>query len=210
MSLVYAIASPDICVGDFEDRVQRLCKGGVDAIVLRAKWLSEDEYFTLALRLKKLCQSSKTRLVINHFYEVAINLNLDFWASGEWIRDRLDSLGLCYGDFSAFRDLKCGIKSGFYAPAHSLLEAMAALSLGASLLVVSPIFGASCKPNAKPAGVSLIGQIFNEFGGVKIIALGGINPQNAPLCIKSGACGVALLSEPMQTKDPEGFARLYK
>lgn len=209
MNLVYAIVSPDICVGDFDDRVQRLCAGGVDAIVLRAKWLSEDEYFALALRLKKLCQSSKTKLVINHFYNVATSLDLDFWASGEWIRDRLSKLSLCYDDFSSLREIKVETRVGFYAPAHSLLQARAAVSLGASSLVVSPIFGASCKIDVKPAGVSLISEITSEFSDVKVIALGGINPENAAFCIRSGAYGVALMSEPMRTQNPENFAGLY-
>lgn len=212
MSLVYVVASPDICVGDIEDRVKKLCLGGVDAIVLRAKWLSENDYFTLALKLKNQCQSNDTKLIVNHFYNVALNLELGFWASGEWINKRLDKLGLCYDDFELgnIKGINLKINGGFLAPAHSVLQARASISLGADTLVVSPIFGASCKPGITPAGTALIEQIASKFPYVRIIALGGINPKNMPLCIKSGASGVALMGEPMKTSDPEGFGAAYR
>lgn len=206
--MLCVIVSPDICVGDIRWRVKELCDGGVSEVILRAKWLEKSEFTSLATELKSICKDSGAKLVINHFYDVSLELGLLFWASGEWLEKELKRLGLSRHELldgkHGLRNLD--VKSKFYAPAHSLDEARIAVSLGASSLVVSPVFGASSKPGIKPATTELIKEVASAYPLLNILALGGINHKNAAVCLACGAKGVVVMGEAMRCDNPKAWA----
>ena len=88
------------------------------------------------------------------------------------------------------------------ASAHSAKEASALLGSGADYVTVSPIFITASKPGYGPAiGLGGLAAIAAQVPG-PVIALGGINAANAPLCLSAGACGVAVMGEVMRATDP--------
>jgi thiamine-phosphate pyrophosphorylase len=85
--------------------------------------------------------------------------------------------------------------------AHSAAEAAALLRQGADYVTLSPIFASASKPDYGPA-LGLDGLAAAAAAGGPVIALGGVTPENAPLCIAAGARGVAVMGEVMRASDP--------
>jgi thiamine-phosphate pyrophosphorylase len=89
------------------------------------------------------------------------------------------------------------------ASAHSAEEALALLGSGADYVTVSPVFVTASKPGYGPAiGLDRLAEIVARVPG-PVIALGGINAANAPLCLSAGARGVAVMGEVMRAANPQ-------
>ena len=91
------------------------------------------------------------------------------------------------------------------ASAHSADEAAALLGAGADYVTVSPVFLTASKPGYGPAlGVEGLARIVAEVPG-PVVALGGITPANAGLCLSAGARGIAVMGEIMRAADPQAI-----
>jgi thiamine-phosphate pyrophosphorylase len=89
------------------------------------------------------------------------------------------------------------------ASAHSAAEASALLGSGADYVTISPVFLTISKPGYGPAiGLGGLAEIVAQVPG-PVIALGGINAANAPLCLSAGASGVAVMGEVMRATNPQ-------
>ena len=88
------------------------------------------------------------------------------------------------------------------ASAHSAEEASELLCAGADYVTVSPVFATASKPGYGPAlGLDGLASIAARVAG-PLIALGGVTAANSPLCLSSGAYGVAVMGEVMRADDP--------
>ena len=91
------------------------------------------------------------------------------------------------------------------ASAHAAKEAAALLRAGADYVTASPVFLTASKPGYGPAlGVEGLARIVAEVPG-PVVALGGITPANAGLCLSAGARGVAMMGEIMRAVDPQAI-----
>jgi thiamine-phosphate pyrophosphorylase len=91
------------------------------------------------------------------------------------------------------------------ASAHSADEAAALLGAGADYVTASPVFLTASKPGYGPAlGVEGLARIVAQAPG-PVIALGGITPANAGLCLSAGARGIAVMGEIMRAADPQAI-----
>ena len=91
------------------------------------------------------------------------------------------------------------------ASAHSADEAAALLGAGADYVTVSPVFLTAGKPGYGPVlGVEGLARIVAEVPG-PVVALGGITPANAGLCLSAGARGIAVMGEIMRAVDPQAI-----
>lgn len=91
------------------------------------------------------------------------------------------------------------------ASAHSADEAAALLQAGADYVTVSPVFLTASKPGYGPAlGLDGLAHIAAGAPG-PVIALGGITPANAGLCLSAGARGIAVMGEIMRAVDPQAI-----
>ena len=89
------------------------------------------------------------------------------------------------------------------ASAHSAEEAAALLGAGADYVTLSPVFPTASKPGYGPAiGLDGLAEIIAQVPG-PVIALGGVTPANAPLCLSAGASGVAVMGEVMRAANPQ-------
>jgi thiamine-phosphate pyrophosphorylase len=90
------------------------------------------------------------------------------------------------------------------ASAHSAEEAAALLGAGADYVTLSPVFPTASKRGYGPAiGLDGLAEIIAQVPGRTVIALGGITPANAPLCLSGGASGVAVMGEVMRATNPQ-------
>ncbi len=91
--------------------------------------------------------------------------------------------------------------------AHSASEAAAAIEAGADYVTLSPIFLSESKPGYGPA-LGLDGLTAAAAATPSaVVALAGITPENAALCLAAGARGVAAMGEVMRATDPEATVR---
>jgi len=85
---------------------------------------------------------------------------------------------------------------------HDPAQVAAAARDGADYVTLSPIFASVSKPGYGPGpGLEGLRQAAS-MGCLPIIALGGVVAENAPLCLASGAYGIAVMGVVMAAKDP--------
>ena len=91
--------------------------------------------------------------------------------------------------------------------AHSPHEAAALIKAGADYVTISPIFLTDSKPGYGPAfGLEGLAATVASANG-PVLALAGINPDNARQCLNAGASGIAVMGEVMRAADPEATVR---
>ncbi len=74
---------------------------------------------------------------------------------------------------------------------HSIGEIAVARVSGADIALLSPIFPTESHPEVRPLGLEALSEARKAAGKMPVFALGGVNAENAALCIEAGAAGVA-------------------
>jgi len=173
-------------------RIAEAAQAGVDYIQLREKELLGRELEQLARQALRALRdnSAHTRLLINSRTDIAL-------ACGA------DGVHLPGDDIAASEARALWLKCSDRQPvigvsAHSTADVRLAMSHGASFAVLAPIFE---KPQTSGKGIGLeilraacsaSGTPDGNAGGVfPVLALGGVNLENAAACLSAGAAGVA-------------------
>ena len=77
---------------------------------------------------------------------------------------------------------------------HSIAAMLCAEDEGADYVYVSPIFPSPSKPGyGPPLGLALLAEACRRVR-IPVLALGGVNEENAPACVAAGAAGFASIS----------------
>ena len=76
---------------------------------------------------------------------------------------------------------------------HGITEVARAAAEGADFIVFGPVFATRSHPDAVPTGTDGLARAVNA-APIPVYALGGITEENAAICIKAGAAGVAGIS----------------
>ncbi len=157
--------------------IEEAGKYGVKNIILREKDLSTEELIEVYIKIRELVPE-ETNIIINSNIEAARILKEKF-------------IHLSFKDFKRnleeVKSLQVGVS------VHSILEALEADRLGASYILVSPIFETQCKKDVTPKGINFIKEI-KEKVNCKVIALGGINEHNFKEVLGAGAGDFACMS----------------
>lgn len=158
-------------------------RGGADAIQLRDKEASGGRLFGVALGLRRLTRETKIPFIVNDRLDVALAVDADGVHVGQ------DDLPASV----ARRILGPGKILG--VSAETVEEALAAQKDGADYLGVGPVFEArGTKADAgAPLGLELIARI-RKGCSLPIVAIGGINAENARSVREAGADAVAVIS----------------
>jgi thiamine-phosphate pyrophosphorylase len=158
-------------------------RGGADAIQLRDKEASGGRLFSVALGLRRLTREAKIPFIVNDRLDVAMAVDADGVHVGQ------DDLPASV----ARRILGPGKILG--VSAETVEEALAAQKDGADYLGVGPVFEArGTKSDAgAPLGIELIARI-RKGCSLPIVAIGGINAENARSVREAGADAVAVIS----------------
>jgi len=158
-------------------------RGGADAIQLRDKEASGGRLFSVAVGLRRLTREAKIPFIVNDRLDVAMAVDAD---------------GVHVGQ----EDLPASVARRILGPgkilgvsAETVEEAMAAQKDGADYLGVGPVFEArGTKADAgAPLGLELIARI-RKGCSLPIVAIGGINAENARSVREAGADAVAVIS----------------
>ena len=192
--LVVAVTDRSLCK-NIESQVKKIVYARVDAIILREKDLSPDEYLFLAKRLRDICAGTGTKLFINTFTEIAMNIGignlqlpLDKFESDQNTMSRFDSV---------------------WVSVHSSEEAVRAEMLGADAVIYGNVFETSCKPGLEPKGLEKLEDVCHSVK-IPVLGIGGIDENNSSKVMERGAKGVCLMSRLMKADDPSAVVSKIK
>ena len=178
--------------------VEMAVRGGATCVQLREKTASTREFIREALAIKDLLATHQVPLIINDRLDVAMAVEAEGVHLGQ--KDMpLDAAQSIVGD-----RMLIGVS------VESLADAIAAMEGGADYLGVSPIYDTPTKTDTAPAlGLEGLADIRRTVK-TPLVAIGGLNVDNAAEVIRSGADGVAVVSAIVSAEDPEKAARQLK
>ena len=183
-------------------KVGQALAGGAAALQYRNKTATAELKLEQGRALAALCRAADATFIVND--DVALALALD--ADGV-------HLGADDGDLAeARRRLGPGKLLG--ASCYDRIElAAAAVQAGVDYLAFGSVFSSVTKPAAVRAPLALFAQAKRRFQ-LPLVAIGGINLQNAPQAFTAGADAVAVISDVFDAGDiaarAAAFTRLYQ
>lgn len=191
-----------IAVTDFKEgqesaeKAAQLAGCGADAVILRAKQLTDGEYRALALETQRLAQK-KGRSVIWHAH------------ADEGIKAGWPEIHLPLAEFKRIKEdpeLNALLPKTVGVSVHSPEEAREAGEMGASYAVYGHIYPTNCKKGAAPRGTQALRLAVLE-AGIPVYAIGGIGLWNIAEVRDTGCAGTCVMSAFMEAADPEIFCR---
>ncbi|MEZ4311609.1 MAG: thiamine phosphate synthase [Polyangiaceae bacterium] len=148
---------------------------------LRDPQLSSRDLHRLGDRLRRVTADLGAVFLVNDRVDLALSLGADGVHLGRRSMPVADARALL------------GPTAVLSCSAHSVADVIAAAEQGASLALLSPIFASPGK--GKPLGVHALTSARAGLDAAgppfSLIALGGVTPDNAPLCLAAGASGLA-------------------
>lgn len=175
------------------DQVKEAILGGVTMVQLREKNLDQEELVREAVEMRKLCHSFGVPLIINDNVDVAIKSGADGVHVG------IEDMPVSEIRKRVGRDFIIG------ATAKTVEQAKFAEISGADYLGVGAVFPSPTKTNA----VRITNEQLREIASsvrIPIVAIGGINSENALEIRNSGASGIAVVSALFSAEDIKAAA----
>lgn len=170
--------------GDFLEQIKKVLELKPEAIILREKDLSEEEYEKLGIQILRLCKEKNIPCYFNTFANSAIKL-------------KADGVQLSFNEFCELIPQDKVKFKRIGVSVHSIEEAIEAENKGADFLIYGHIFITACKPDIPPRGLEKLAKLCNVVG-IPVFAIGGIDDSNAELCLSAGAACVCRMSSLMK------------
>ena len=176
------------------DIIRAAVAGGVSAVQLREKSCSTRDFIELAQSAAKELQG-RVPLIINDRIDVALAIGAD---------------GIHIGQsdmpYEMARELM-GPQALIGLSVETVEQAQKAEGLNVDYLGLSPVFTTATKSDiAPPLGLAGVRQIRAESRH-QLVAIGGINQENAHEVVAAGADGLAVVSAICSANDPQKAAR---
>ena len=154
---------------------------GVDMIQVRERDLSAREMTEIARDAARAVEGTRVRLFVNDRFDVAIAAG----AEGVHLTTRsleADVVRRCTGE-----RLALGVST------HTIDEVRAAEAAGAEFVVYGPIFDTPSKRGfGDPVGLDALARVTSSRR-IPVLALGGIDADNAYQAMAAGAAGIAAI-----------------
>jgi thiamine-phosphate pyrophosphorylase len=181
------------------DSVEWLCRLlplGIKLVQLRIKSMPETELRKQILLAKDLTEKANCQLVLNDYWELAIELGCDFIHLGQ---EDLD-----VADIDSIRQAK--IKIGIST--HSKLELERALKLDPEYIALGPVYPTILKKMPwAPQGLDRVTHWKSRVGNTPLVGIGGLSLLRAQGVFDAGADVVALVTDITLNTDPEQQVR---
>ena len=194
---LYVLITEEYCKYDPIKTAELILKGGTDCIQYREKELNGNTTISIAKELMDLCSQYNAKLIIN---------------------DRCDLTLACraHGVHLGQDDLPPAIAREILGPSsiigqtcHNLDEVSAAKNVDIDYIGIGSIFGSQTKPGVEKTGTEYI-RSARKIYDKPIIAIGGVNKDNAAEAIEAGADGVAVCQAIISASDPQAAAEQIK
>ena len=169
--------------------------GGAGIVQLRRKTASGRQLFEWAVRIQELCREHQALFIVNDRIDIALAMQADGVHLGQQDLPASTARVLLGPDAIIGVSVSCDA------------EAAKAAADGASYIGVGHIFPTFSKEKpSPPLGTAAIKPIRNA-AQLPVIAIGGIDLDNAAEVIRAGASGIAVISAVSDSDDPASAAR---
>jgi len=183
---------------DSADWVVRLLAAGARLVQLRIKDRPPEILRKEISASLAACRAKDAELVVNDYWDIAIDEGADFVHLGQGDLDGADV------DRLRARGLKIGIST------HDHAELDRALEFAPDYVALGPIYPTRLKPMAfAPQGLERIGEWKKLVGSRPLVAIGGITLERARLCLSAGADVVSVVTDITLNSDPDARARAW-
>jgi thiamine-phosphate pyrophosphorylase len=177
---------------DHPDWLGRMLPLGVKLVQMRIKDLPADETRAALQRSKQLCDAAGAIMVVNDFWEMAINLDCD------WIH--LGQEDLEGADMAAIR--RAGLKIGIST--HDEDELDRALAEQPDYVALGPVYPTILKKMKwVEQGLDRVQHWKNYIGDLPLVGIGGMTVDRAAGVFAAGADVVSVVTDITLNENPE-------
>jgi thiamine-phosphate pyrophosphorylase len=165
------------------EQVEKLIEGGAEFIQLREKRASPKDFYESAKKVLDFARSGKVKIIINDRVDIALAI-------------KADGVHLGQNDLPPQHARKILGKNAIIGfSTHTLAQAIEAVKLPVDYIAIGPIFPTLSKENPDDVvGVNGVKSVRQAIGDFPLVAIGGIDFENAPDVFQSEADSVAVIS----------------
>ena len=179
-------------------RLELLVPQGVKLVQLRIKDQPEAEVRRQIARARDFCAVHGAQLVVNDYWEAALDLNCTFVHLGQEDMETVD--------FAALR--RAGVRYGLST--HDEAELDRALSHDPAYVALGPVYETLLKKmDWAPQGLDRVRRWKALAGNTPLVAIGGLTPDRLPGVFAAGADSAAVVTDIQQAADPEARTRAW-
>ncbi len=177
---------------DTSGAVKTAVELGVKFLQLRIKDSSEKEIRSEIIKAKSFCEWHGAELVVNDYWEIAIDEKCNFIHLGQEDLDKADLNAI------KMSGLRIGVST------HDKTELARALKVNPDYIALGPIFPTVLKEMKwSPQGLSRISDWKKKVKNIPLVAIGGFNFERARKAYNYGADSVSVVTDISLSKTPE-------
>lgn len=187
---LYLVTDNSDDVDKFLKTIEEGIKGGVSVVQIREKTADTLDFYNLALKVKEITTRYNIPLIINDRVDVALAIDAD---------------GVHVGQ----SDMPCDVTRRLIGPdkilgisAATVEEAKKAEKDGADYIGAGAVFPTSTKADASSVTKEELTKIVKSIN-IPVVAIGGINIENADQLKDTGIAGLSVVSAIMSSDDPK-------
>ena len=176
----------------------RIVPLGIKLVQLRIKDGTRADIVDQTRKALTLTRSHGCQLILNDYWDVAIETGADFIHLGQ--------NDLRQADLPAIK--RAGIRFG--VSTHDEQELAAALAVNPEYVALGPIYETKLKAMPwAPQGLDRIREWRGKIGTLPLVAIGGLTPERADGVMAAGADSLAVITDFLTAADPEARIRLW-
>jgi thiamine-phosphate pyrophosphorylase len=178
--------------------LERIVPLGVTFVQLRIKDASASDVAAQAKRANAFCKEHGCTLVLNDYWEAALDAGVGFIHLGQ--DDLRDA------DLEAIK--LAGIKLGIST--HDIVELDNALAAEPDYVALGPIYETKLKAMPwAPQGLDKIKEWRRRIGALPLVAIGGLTPERAAGVLEAGADSLAVITDFFTAARPDERIELW-
>ncbi|GLQ27778.1 thiamine phosphate synthase [Sulfitobacter pacificus] len=183
---------------DSADWMERLVPLGIKLVQLRIKDVSADVVYSHIDRAKSICAQHDCTLIINDYWQAAIDAGCDYVHLGQ---EDLDT-----ADITAIR--AAGLRLGIST--HDKAELKRAMALAPDYIALGPIYPTILKKMKwREQGIAKLTTWRSLIGTTPLVAIGGMSVSRAAGAFEAGADVVAAVTDITLNESPENRVRAW-
>ena len=172
--------------------LERLLPIGIRTVQIRIKDTGIDDVKAQIAKAIPLCTAAGCQLIVNDYWEAAIELGADFVHLGQ--EDLADA------DLARIKAAGCRLG----VSTHDEAELDIALAAGPDYVALGPVYETKLKVMPwKPQGLERVGQWKKRVGELPLVGIAGITVERAQGVIDAGADSCAVITDFITHDDPE-------
>ncbi len=183
---------------DDSDSLAQFLPLGLKCVQLRIKSASKSELRASIRASKQICEEFNCQLIINDYWELAIEEECKAIHLGQ---EDLDT-----ADLKAIQS--AGIRYGIST--HDKKELNRALVLEPNYIALGPVYATLLKKMPwRPQGLEKLTHWKNMVGEIPLVAIGGLTPERAEGVFAAGADSICVVTDVKQNNDPSARVKQW-